>query len=253
MQATVTVSKGRLIAFRVIAVLWGLITLVFTLPGAVFTWFDRSADSIHHIHLVAGLGFGLLGGVALLLSAWKPDAQVSAFQAALAMAVAAIVAGLLGGDFVAGGAVIQVVVVAVLLTLHSDRAAVLRVRAPDPRLALIPALSLIPAVAYAITQARLQRNGIDTDPHVEMHHYSGMAWVAVGLGLCGIVAAMRSTGWRFPLWAAGVAIAALGFASLAFPDYPSVFATAWAWAAIAGGLAMIAIGEWVRRREPSWP
>lgn len=197
--------------------------------------------------MIAALGFGLLTGVPLLLCAWRPDRWIAAFHVAMASSVAVLIAGLLSGDIVPGGYLYQVVLVAVLAALHPLRADVLRVRAPSVPLAVLSILALIPAVAYLLTWSEVQRNAPVGDPHAELHHYSGMAVTGIGFALAGIAVAARGSGWRVVVWFVGFSWAAMGVASLAWPDYVSAFDSAWAWASVAFAAAFVAVAEWQAR------
>lgn len=242
-------SRGRLIAFRVIAAIGGVLVAVLSIPLGLIGLFDSGPDSIHRIHFVGGaLGFGLLTGVTLVLCAWRPDRWIAAFQVALAATVAGLVVGALSGDLVSGGYLIVGIVVAVLIALHPHRSEVFRVRNPILPIAVLSALALIPSIAYALTWSRLQRNGVAADPHVEFHHYSGVAALGIGFSLAGLAVAARATGWRAMAWFVGFSWTAFGVASLGYPDYVSAFPTAWAWTAIVMGIGLVGIAE-VRARQ----
>jgi hypothetical protein len=101
----------------------------------------------------------------------------------------------------------------------------------------------VPAVAFALTQAGLQRNGFESDPHVEFHHYSGMASYALSLPLAAFAAALRVPGRRIAVWIVGVTGAGLGLASLLLSDYPGAFRPAWAWLTLAWGVALVAAAQ----------
>jgi hypothetical protein len=244
-------SRGRTIAFRVIAAIAGLAAASFSIPFALLAPFDTGPDQIHRIHYIAGgLGFGLLTGVPLLLSAWRPDRWIAAFHLAIASSIAVLVGGLLSGDLVAGGYVYQVVVAVVLIVLHPYRGEVLSVRSPSVPLAVLSILALIPAVAYLLTWSEMQRTAAVGDPHAELHHYSSMAITGIGFALAGIAVAVRGSGWRILAWFVGFSWAAMGVASLAWPDHISAFDTPWAWASIAFGVAFVGVAEWQARSGP---
>ncbi len=244
-------SRGRTIAFRVIAGLSGLLAAAFSIPFAALAPFETGPDQIHRIHYIAGgLGFGLLTGVPLLLCAWRPDRWIAAFQVAMASSLAVLVGGLLSGDLVAAFYVYQVVLVAVLLALHSLRSDVLSVRTPIGPLAVMSILALIPAVAYLLTWSEVQRTAPIADPHAELHHYSGMAVTGIGFALAGLAVAARGSGWRIVAWLVGFSWAAMGVASLAWSDHVSAFDSAWAWASVAFGAAFVAVAERQARSAP---
>jgi hypothetical protein len=111
-------------------------------------------------------------------------------------------------------------------------------------------LALIPSVAYLLTWSEMQRTAAVGDPHAELHHYSGMAITGIGFALAGIAVAARGSGWRIVAWFVGFSWAAMGVASLAWPDHVSAFDTPWAWASIAFGVAFVAVAEWQARSTP---
>lgn len=143
--------------------------------------------------------------------------------------------------------VYQVVLVAVLFALHPFRADVLSVRFPSVPLAVLSILALIPSVPYLLTWSEMQRTAAVGDPHAELHHYSGMAVTGIGFALAGIAVAARGSGWRIVAWFVGFSWAAMGVASLAWPNYVSAFDSTWAWASVAFGVAFVAVAEWQAR------
>jgi Na+/H+ antiporter NhaD/arsenite permease-like protein len=80
--------------------------------------------------------------------------------------------------------------------------------------------------------------------------------MAVTIVLTGLLAALRTRGWRIPAWSAGVAAIMFGLGSVVFPDQPGAVGRGWGGVAIVGGVLFIAAAEReVRRataaREPS--
>lgn len=243
-------SRGRVLAFRLIAGIAGVLAAGLSFPFAIATLFGSGPDVIHRLHnLSGGLGFGLLSGVVLLLCAWRPERWIAAFHVAIASSLAVVAAGLLSGDLITAGYLAQAVIVGVLLALHPARDEVLRPRPPNPVVAAVPVLALIPSFAYALTWSRLQRQGVPADPHVELHHYSQMAALGFGLPLVGLAAALGAPGWRAMAWFVGFSWVAFGAASLAWPDFVSAFDPPWAWASIAAGVAIAAAAEWRAARS----
>lgn len=244
-------SRGLRVAFRLLAGLLGAAAVVFSVPFAVISFFD-DAEAIHRFHNTSGaIGFGVLTGVALVFSAWRPEDQVVAFRLAAAVSLGGLVAGAISGDLVSGGWFIAPVAIVVLWAVHPSRAAVLRLHGPDPLPALLGLAAFVPGTALALTQAELQRNGVAADPHWEFHHYSGMVTAGLGIPLALLVAAFPGSGRR--LWAlvVGGALAALGVASLALSDHVGAFDTLWAWAALAGGVVYGGLEELPAQQETS--
>ena len=232
-------------AFRIVAAVLGIVAIGFSLPFAVGALLGE-ADRIHRLHFVAGtLGLGVLLGVSLLTCApargpWS-------------------VLGRRGGGrrhhdrrdrrgrFRLGGYVTSPILLIVLFALHPERRSLFAIGGVDAAAAAMAALALVPAVAYALTQSELQRNGSSLDPHVEFHHYSGMATYALSLPLAALAAALRLPGRRIAVWIVGVTGAGLGLASLLLSDYVGAFDPVWAWLALAWGIVFVAVGQ--LRRE----
>ena len=234
-------------AFRIVAGVLGVAVIGLTLPFAVGTFFS-DPDQIHRLHGVAGVfASGLLLGGSLLVCARKPESRIGPFWVAVASGVASTLAGVVSGDFVSGGWFTAPIALAILIALHPARSALLRIEGIDVPTALLALVAVVPAVAFALTQAELQRNGFVSDPHVEFHHYSGMASYALSMPLAAFAAALRVPGRRIAVWIVGVTAAGLGLASLLLSDYPGAFRPAWAWLTLAWGVALVAVAQ--LRRE----
>jgi hypothetical protein len=234
-------------AFRIVAGALGVAVIGLTLPFAVGTFFS-DVDQIHRLHGVAGVfASGLLLGGSLLICARRPESMIGPFWVAVASGVASTLAGVVSGDFVSGGWFTAPIAVAILIALHPARSSLLRIEGIDVPTAFLAMVAVVPAVAFALTQAELQRNGSVSDPHVEFHHYSGMASYALSLPLAAFAAALLVPGRRIAGWIVGVTGAGLGLASLLLSDYPGAFEAVWSWLTLAWGVALVAVAQ--LRRE----
>lgn len=251
-QAATRASGWRRTAFRIVAALFGLVVAGLALPYVVGTWF---AETEHHVHEVGiAAGSGVLVGVALLVAAWAPEEQICAFQQAVLVAAAGLVAGAISGDLVSGGWLIQAAGAAVLVVLHPARSALFeRGEGVSWPMAVIALVGAIPATIYGLSQAELQRTGDPADPHVDLHHYSGMAAMAISASLCGLLASLRTSGWRFTAWMAGIAAALFGVAGITWPRFPGAEGRGWGWASIGFGVAYVAATEWQYLAAIQWP
>lgn len=235
-------------AFRIVAGVLGVAVIGLSLPFAI-TSFTDDAESIHRLHFVAGVfASGLLLGGSLLICAWRPQ-SIGPFWVAVATGVASTIAGLISGDFISGLWFTAPISLVVLIALHPARSSLLKIDGIEVVTTLLGLVALVPAVAFALTQAELQRNGFVSDPHVEFHHYSGMASYALSLPLAAFAAALLVPGRRIAGWIVGVTGAGLGLASLLLSDYPGAFRPTWAWLTLAWGVALVAVAE--LRREAS--
>jgi hypothetical protein len=135
------------------------------------------------------------------------------------------------------------------VALHPARDRFLRLsRGVSPVLGILTVAAAVPLIGFALGQASLQRNGVAGDPHVDMHHYTGMAFMAIALVLCGAVAALRSRGYRIAAWTTGLAGAVFGIASAVYRHAPSSVARRWGAVAVIGGILFSAAAEWDHRR-----
>ena len=234
-------------AFRIVAGVLGVAVIGLSLPFAI-TSFTDDAESIHRLHFLAGVfASGLLLGGSLLICARRPESMIGPFWVAVASGVASTLAGVVSGDFVSGLWFTAPIALAILIALHPARSSLLRIEGIDVATAFLALVAVVPAVAFSLTQAELQRNGFVSDPHVEFHHYSGMASYALSMPLAASAAALRVPGRRIAVWIVGVTAAGLGLASLLLSDYPGAFRPTWAWLTLAWGVALVAVAQ--LRRE----
>jgi len=234
-------------AFRIVAGVLGVAVIGLSLPFAI-TSFTDDAESIHRLHFLAGVfASGLLLGGSLLICARRPESMMGPFWVAVASGVASTLAGVVSEDFVSGLWFTAPISLAILIALHPARSSLLRIDGIEVVTAFLALVAVVPAVAFALTQAELQRNGSVSDPHVEFHHYSGMASYALSMPLAAFAAALRVSGRRIAVWIVGVTAAGLGLASLLLSDYPGAFRPAWAWLTLAWGVALVAVAQ--LRRE----
>ena len=233
--------------FRIVAGVLGVAVIGLSLPFAI-TSFTDDAESIHRLHFLAGVfASGLLLGGSLLICARRPESMIGPFWVAVASGVASTLAGVVSGDFVSGLWFTAPIALAILIALHPARSSLLRIEGIDVATAFLALVAVVPAVAFSLTQAELQRNGFVSDPHVEFHHYSGMASYALSMPLAASAAALRVPGRRIAVWIVGVTAAGLGLASLLLSDYPGAFRPTWAWLTLAWGVALVAVAQ--LRRE----
>ncbi len=246
-----TASRGRTLAFRIVAAVAGLAAVGFSLPFTVVS-FVSEEDAIHRMHnLSALIGFGGLVGVLLLVCAWRPDDHLVTFRVVVATAAAGVLTGAISGDLLSGGWVVSAVLVVIAWALHPLRAAVLGVTPFDLPPVVLSVLAFVPGIAWALSQAELQRNGVPSlDPHAEFHHYSGMAAAGITIPLAGLAAATAGAGRRFAAWFVGASVVVMGLSSILLSDQPGAFDALWSWLLVAGGIAYAALTEASLRRVP---
>jgi hypothetical protein len=253
MQASSTsTSRGGALAFRFVGWLLGIATIGYSLFFVLLSLVsDDPADVSHRFHfLVILAGSGLIG-VFSILWVTRPD-RTGYFHALVAQALAWLIGGLMGGDLFTGLYITGVVGLAILWFLHPDRRSVLRLPGhPSVALLTYALLGTILAWIYAVTQAELQ-HGPASDPHVEFHHWSGIAVAALSIAGAGIAASLRGTGWLIVVAWTAVAAVLFGAAGLVFSDLPGApDAIEWSWVAIAAGIGFWLLARVEAAREAS--
>lgn len=247
------VSVRRLVFFSVVlltialgGLFGGMVLMMNVRPG--FMGMAHFTEQHHRIH---DLTFALLNAtivVGMIAQLRMPARNVAGQLMALVPFTALLLTVVLTNGWVLSPPWLLVGASAVLATMFHPIGDPLRsfrnARADRVMLALV-AVAAVPLLAYAWTNIGLQRAG--PSDHALGGHYGFMAAFTFTVIAVGLLASARPDGWRLPAWVAGFLPAALGVASLAYPDVDSSLGMAWALAAIAWGVAFIAAAELSRR------
>jgi len=237
-------------AFRITAAILGVLLIALTVPFAIVAIVsDDPMQTIHRFHTTGAAVSSLILAVALLVLALRPKA-IAAMQLFVAGAIVSVLVGIVAGDLFTGLLFLGVVLAAILLALYPLRAEVSRLVRPRLALLAVAIVAAIPAVAYALTQAALQRHALPGDPHGDAHHYSGAAVAALALPATVLVASIGGRDWRIVAWTGGAAFLLFGIFGLAFSTYTSAPEPVWSWASIADGVLVLAVSELQARRAP---
>ncbi len=254
-MATDELSKTRRTWFSALAVLFALIfgLALFGWIGLFLGWIEGGEGQIHRVHDIgsSGVATGIFVATPLLILSWRRS-DVALLQMLGAAALATVIGGLLALDWgFLVFAVILVVPVVVLLTI-SKGWGWFTARGPGiaPELLIAAIVSAPVWGAFAWTMARLQRAGPPSDPHVELHHWTGMAIMGVGVVLMGALASKRTEGWRIVAWLTCIGSIVYGVASIVFATYPGSSlpypgseGSFWGALAIAWGVVFVALAE----------
>lgn len=236
-------------AFRIVAGAAGTLALVFSVPFAIASFFDEEQD-IHLVHNLGGLAvYGAILGIGLLALSARPERSVAIFQGLALASVGALIGGLRAGDLVQSVWFGPAVIILILFGLFPERTDLLKVGRPRPAFLVLVVLAAVPLVAYALTQARLQSEGLAANPHVDLHHYGGMAVGALMLLLFAVAPALGASGWRLAAWIAGVSMAVIAVGSLVYADHESALDATWAWLGLGWAVAFVAVERFESRRE----
>jgi hypothetical protein len=255
--ASATARTHRWTARRVAFSAWTAILVIvfgvmfFGLTSLALAWFQP-------LEGVAGpvteLGYGILVGIILTVGVASQlrDAEhgiAGVQQAALVVPTLLVGSALAADSHNVEAAAIVAVSVGILLGLHPARAEFLRRGSGLSRpLLAIAAVCGLASIAYAIEMGRQAQDLVGPPHHVQ--RLATMAAMAIAIVLVGLLASLRTRGWRIPAWSAGVAAVAFGVASVAYPDHPGAAGMAWGGATLAGGILFIAVAEREARRQP---
>lgn len=250
-----TMSRTRTIWFSAMAGLFAAIfgLVLFGWLGLLFGWFDNDGGGIHRVHNVGGSGVtaGILIAVPLMVLAWRRQ-DVALLQTVAVVGLAFVVASVLASDWVIL-AFLAIVAIPVVVLLAIGRGWGRFVSAGEgfaPAVLVVTLASAAFWVTYALSTAKLQRIGSPHDPHVEMHHWTSMASMALAIVLVGLLASLKTKGWVTVARLVAAGSIVYGAASIVFArfpgtdvPYPGGEGAGWGLAAVAGGIAM-AVASW---------
>jgi hypothetical protein len=247
------VSRKRQIAFYTIVVLFSLLLIAFTgffipiLPSVIIGWFNPELFGIHQLHEMASGALTWLILVGMLLQFHHPERKVAAMQMANLVVISSIVISLVAGTFSPPTLIFLVFTVAAAF-LHPNSQEMLRFGRPIlPELLALVVIAAVPVIVYAVNQLNLQQVAVDS--HAKIGHYGTMAFVTITLLLVGLLASLKTIGWRIPAWGAGFVAIVFGLASVVFPEQSSSVGTLWGALAVVWGLGFIGVAEWKRVKE----
>jgi hypothetical protein len=240
-------SRGRRIAFRIIATVVGVSGLAFGLFTAVFGIISEDQrEHAFHNTVVASLLL-VLSAPPALVAARDPERSTPALVHLAVLGVAGLVTMALALT-IDPFTLPVIVLIGVLWLLRPRRERPEPAGGPSPVLLVLVLAAVVPLTAYALTHAELQRTDTSSE-HAEFYHWVETSFYAASILLLGLLVALRPAAYRFSAWSAGLALAILGGGSLLLGDYVSAVDPSWAWAALAGGIVFTAVAEWEFRRS----
>ena len=221
----------------------------------VFGLVEGSEFGIHVVHDVAFFGLIWAGIVGMLTQLWRSRRRgAGLLQTVVVFAGFLVVIALVGafiGPAILGEAPFLALVfgpAAVAALVHPAGRALLSERGRfSPLVAALAVVAAIPLGFYAADQFALQASG---DEHAVINHYAGMVVYAGSVVALGLLAALKPTGWRIPLFSAAGLAVLLGLISAVVPGAASSLGTTGGALAILWGVAFVAAGEWEARRVP---
>lgn len=238
--------------FRVWAAVWsGIVTLTFV-GVTVLTlalWFtDPGYTETTPVGDLSFFALGAIIGVGMGCQLRQPEQRIAGLQQAGVGILSLGVAGVVGARIEpAVGAVLLLLVVAVLVALHPVRRDFF---APgsgiDVPVLALSVLAGIPTVVYAGGMLQL---AAEAGPSCFLgqcargDRFAEMAAATITIVFLGGLAAFRTGGWRLPLWSAGVGAILIGSASVALTDVTGSLGLGWGSLAAIWGVLLVVIGE----------
>jgi hypothetical protein len=218
-------SKRRRTWFSVFAVLFALIFGIglFGWIGLFLGWTAGGSDQIHRVHDIgsSGVATGIFVASPLLILSWRRN-DIGLVQMLGVAVVATVFGSVLALDwvFLVYVVILAIPIVVLLAISRGWRQFIARGVGIAPDLLIAAIVSAPFWAAFAVKMASLQRAGPANDPHVEMHHWTGMAIMGIAVVLMGVLASERTPGWRIVAWLTGVGSIVYGVASAVFATYP---------------------------------
>ena len=232
-----------------------LVVLGESMAMAVTAWLGGYAFPIHRVHHIMIGGTLAVFAATVAVQLYRPTKRVGALQAALAFAVAAFaLTAVASGPAAVAEILVFLVPVALIALLHPARGELLpRLEGVDRRVLAVAGVGAIGFGALAATE--FVSHTTLADEHVLMGHYEFMLFGLVSIGLFGLLGALKPSGWRIPLYAAGVLALLFAVSSLAFPgaEQGSSLGAVGAVAVILWVIALIGVSEYAERGDSSEP
>ncbi len=210
---------------------------------------------------VSDLSFFALGaiivGMGFTVQLRVPERKIAGVQQAVLGLLALGVAGLIGNRVEPlVGSLIFLLAAAILAVLHPARRAFFQLgEGLSTPLAALSILAAVPAVWYATSMLVLARHAgpscfFGRCPYGD--RLAEMAALALAIVLVGMLAALKTQGWRVAARSAGASAVILGLASIVLPDAPGAVGQAWGALTATWGVLFVVAAEWeARQRTPS--
>jgi hypothetical protein len=210
---------------------------------------------------VSDLSFFALGaviiGMGFAVQLRAPQRKIAGVQQAILGLLALGVAGLIGNRVEPlVGALSFLGAAAILAALHPARRTFFKPgQGLSTPLAALSILAAVPAIGYAASMLVLARHAgpscfLGRCPYGD--RLAEMAALALAIVLVGMLAALKTPGWRIAARSAAASAVILALASILLPDAPGALGQAWGALTATWGVLFVVAAEWeARQRTPS--
>lgn len=206
---------------------------------------------------VSDLSFFALGaiiiGIGFAVQLRAPERKIAGVQQAVLGLLALGVAGLIGNRVEPlVGSLLFLVAAAILAALHPARRAFFKLGGGlSAPLAALSILAAVPAVGYTASMLVLARHAgpscfLGGCPYGD--RLAEMAALALAIVLVGMLAALKTPGWRVAARSAGASAVILGLASILLPGVPGALGQAWGALTTTWGVLFVVAAEWEARQ-----
>lgn len=236
----------RRIFFRIFCTLFGVLCALLTI-GSVATALSSGGPGgrLHVLLLAHGALCGAFLSAGFLVQLRRPAERVAAWQMVL---VTVVVMEAIGLAFRITDPLFEIgfpVALALTGLLHPARRSLLRPgRWTSPVLAPAALVAAVPAAMLTVHLGR-QMQGLPTG---QLLAVQAGCDVALTIPFVGLLAALRTTGWRVPAWSAGIVSLVLGVASAAHPGELGSAGLGGGLVVALAGVGFVAVAEWEAAR-----
>jgi hypothetical protein len=246
----------RRVAFFVWAAILSLLFGIgfFGVTVLIIGWFEKPYGvSTPVSELSHGALAGIIITVGLLAQLRSPERRIAGAQQAVLGILAFLVTALIGGrQEPLQASLVFLAARAVLVVLHPARGEFFKPGAgPTALLAAVPIISAVPVVTYAVNMLVQARQFVGPPHHAD--RFAEMAAAAIAIVLVGMLASLKSQGWRISAWSAGAASIVVGMASVVFPDAPGAVGRVWGTLAVGAGVLFLVLAELETRSAAKSP
>jgi hypothetical protein len=206
---------------------------------------------------VSDLSFFALGaiitGMGFAVQLRTPERKIAGVQQAVLGLLALGVAGLIGNRIEPlVGSLLFLLAAAILAALHPARREFFKLgQGLSAPLAALSILAAVPAVGYTASMLALARHAgpscfLGRCPYGD--RLAEMAALALAIVLVGMLAALKTQGWRVAARSAGASAVILGLVSIVLPDAPGALGQAWGALTVTWGVLFVVAAEWETRQ-----